>query len=99
MKSNTIDVNEVGTIASSVTIPILPTGAPSKKKVKFIADRPFLFLIRDQVSNQIVYIGTLAEPKEIIITEWDIFRTRTKQRIISYFGNKMLWFENLFRKY
>ncbi len=58
-----VDVNETGTEAAAATAVIMQGGAPPKA-IDFIADHPFLFLIRDNRSGSILFLGRLANPKE-----------------------------------
>ncbi|MCP4726464.1 MAG: serpin family protein [bacterium] len=54
-----VDVNEEGTEAAAATsVEISLTSAPEQ----FIADRPFLFIIRETLSNTIVFMGKIVEP-------------------------------------
>ena len=54
-----IEVNEEGTEAAAATAVVLPLpGFPS-----VYLDRPFLFLIRDNETNAILFMGRVAEPK------------------------------------
>lgn len=61
-----VDVNEEGTEAAAATAVVmhataLPRPAP---KAVFRADRPFLFLIRDNTSGCILFLGRVNNPKE-----------------------------------
>lgn len=60
-----VDVNEEGTEAAAATAVVGAPGgappAPSEPKV-FTADHPFLFLIRDNQSGTILFIGRVANP-------------------------------------
>lgn len=49
-----IEVDERGTMASSVTVSAVTTGKPD---AEFIANRPFLFAITEKSSNIILFIG------------------------------------------
>lgn len=54
-----IKVNEEGTEAAAATgISVGTTSAPTP----FMADHPFLFLIRDNVTGSILFLGRLADP-------------------------------------
>jgi len=57
-----VDVNEEGTEAAAATAVIVATrgGAPPS----FLADHPFLFLIRDNQSGSILFIGRVVNPLE-----------------------------------
>lgn len=58
-----VDVNEEGTEAAAATAVIIaaPTSAPIQ--IAFRADHPFVFLIRDNRSGSILFLGRLANPK------------------------------------
>ena len=57
-----LDVNERGTEATAASA-LVAAGSlrPEKPKV-FLADRPFLFLIRDRKTRLIRFIGRLSDP-------------------------------------
>ena len=60
-----IDVNEEGTeaaAATAVTMRAMAVRAPSVAPPVFRADHPFVFLIRDNRSNSILFMGRLADP-------------------------------------
>lgn len=61
-----VDVNEEGTEAAAATaVAIAPTAAPIRepeKPVVFRADHPFIYLIRDNRTGMILFLGRLAEP-------------------------------------
>ena len=60
-----VDVNEEGTeaaAATAVTIRLTSMGPDSRPPV-FRADHPFLFLIRDNQSGSILFIGRVMNPK------------------------------------
>jgi len=58
-----IDVNEKGTEAAAVTIiGFETTSVPSYPQ--FIANRPFLFAIREKYTNSILFIGQVVNPSE-----------------------------------
>lgn len=57
-----IDVNEEGTEAAAATgISIAQASLP--RRMKFRADHPFLFLIRDSRSGSILFMGRVADPR------------------------------------
>ena len=60
-----VDVNEQGTEAAAATGVILaPTSAPAPQEpVVFRADHPFIFLIRDNRSGGILFLGRLMNPQ------------------------------------
>ncbi len=58
-----VDVNEEGTEAAAATAVVMKLrGAPRPPKV-FRADHPFLFLIRDNQSGSILFMGRVVNPK------------------------------------
>ena len=56
-----VEVNEAGTEAAAGTAVVLKKGPPI---ATFLADHPFLFLIRDRHSGSILFIGRVANPTE-----------------------------------
>src|SRR5215831_3083661 len=60
-----VDVNEEGTEAAAATaVGIALTAAmPPGQTVTFRADHPFLFLIRDQATGAVLFLGRVNEPK------------------------------------
>jgi serpin B len=58
-----VDVNEQGTEAAAATAVIMrPTSAPIAPNATFRADRPFVFVIRDNQSGSVLFMGRLANP-------------------------------------
>ena len=60
-----VDLTEEGTEAAAATAVIMmPTAAayPPHRRELFVADHPFLFLIRRNGSNSVLFIGRLAKP-------------------------------------
>lgn len=59
-----VEVNEEGTEAAAATAVIMvPTAAPMPREPKtFTADRPFLFLIQDNASGAILFMGRVMDP-------------------------------------
>lgn len=51
-----IEVNEEGSEAAAATAVIMPTSAPIEP-ITFIADRPFVFLITDDTTGTIMFMG------------------------------------------
>jgi len=59
-----VDVNEEGTEAAAATAVVTRTTAIGPKEMPvFRADHPFLFLIRDNSSGSILFIGRMMNPK------------------------------------
>lgn len=60
-----IEVNEAGTEAAAATgIFMRETALPGKEIKAFIADHPFIFLIRENSTNTVIFIGQLFNPLE-----------------------------------
>jgi serine protease inhibitor len=59
-----VEVNEVGTIASAVTVVEMSTDASSAplRQIEMIVNRPFMYLIRDDETGQILFMGSIYEP-------------------------------------
>jgi serpin B len=57
-----VDVNEEGTEAAAATAVVAGSRSASVKPRNFIADHAFIFLIRDQKSKSILFIGKLVKP-------------------------------------
>ncbi|HMV96473.1 MAG TPA: serpin family protein [Anaerolineales bacterium] len=59
-----VAVDEEGTEAAAATAVVMEaTGAPVQDII-FIADRPFLFVIRDTVNGQILFVGRVLNPAQ-----------------------------------
>lgn len=63
-----VEVNEVGTEAAAATAVIMAgaTSAHQDPYKIFRADHPFIFLIEDQKTGQIIFIGKLSNPSMIV---------------------------------
>jgi len=61
-----VDVNEEGTEAAAATgVVMAPTAAPVQEEPPvFRADHPFVFVIRDNRTGSILFVGRVANPKE-----------------------------------
>jgi len=58
-----VDVDEKGTEAAAVTVPMAAGSAPPKKNVDFKADRPFVFVIRDLPTRTTLFMGRVVDPR------------------------------------
>ena len=61
-----IEVNEVGTEAAAATAVVVATRSAPMRPAEpdaLIADRPFLFLLRDTQTGAILFIGHVADPR------------------------------------
>jgi len=59
-----IDVNEEGTEAAAATAVTMRKTAMLLDEVKFKADHPFIYLIRDNETNTILFVGRLMDPNQ-----------------------------------
>jgi len=59
-----IDVNEEGTEAAASTVVITSRSARPIGPASFNADYPFVYFIRDNISNAILFLGTVQKPPE-----------------------------------
>jgi serpin B len=57
-----VEVNEEGTEAAAATAIVFALSATRPTPKIFRADRPFLFLIRDQQTGSILFLGRLVDP-------------------------------------
>jgi serine protease inhibitor len=59
-----VEVNEEGTEAAAVTMMNIPTGIEMNppKPFQMIVDHPFLFLIEDQQTKTVLFMGTVFDP-------------------------------------
>jgi serpin B len=59
-----VDVNEKGTEAAAATaVSFRPTSAPNYARANFRADHPFVFLIRENRTGSILFLGRVANPQ------------------------------------
>ena len=54
-----VQVNESGTEAAAVTVQVVKTRSMAER---FIVDHPFIFLIRDNGSGSILFMGRIVDP-------------------------------------
>jgi serpin B len=58
-----VEVSEEGTEAAAATAIVMKTRMmASKKPREFFCDRPFLFIINDNIKNNILFIGKYVKP-------------------------------------
>ena len=58
-----VDVNETGTEAAAATGAVMRVGMAPQRPKTFHADRPFVFLIRDMRSDNILFMGRVLKPE------------------------------------
>ncbi len=60
-----VEVNETGTEAAAVTVVgISTTSYPAQPEfIPFLANKPFLFVIRETTTNTIIFLGRVSNPK------------------------------------
>ena len=57
-----VDVNEVGTEAAAITAVVLDYTSAQPPPPMFIANHPFIFIIQDDESGAILFMGRLSDP-------------------------------------
>ena len=57
-----VDVNEVGTEAAAITAVVLDLTSAQPPPPMFIANHPFIFIIQDDESGAILFMGRLSDP-------------------------------------
>lgn len=58
-----VEVDEEGTEAAAATAVMMMRAAlPRPPQVKFVADRPFLFIIREKTTNVVLFMGRVENP-------------------------------------
>ena len=58
-----VDVDERGTEAAAVTMPMLVGAGPPRDIVEMHVDRPFVFAIVDKPTNTILFMGRVEDPR------------------------------------
>ncbi|XP_074273052.1 serpin-ZX-like [Silene latifolia] len=59
-----IKTDELGTEAAAFTMANgFSGGLPPRSEIRFVADHPFMFVIREDVSGAILFVGTVLDPK------------------------------------
>ncbi|KAK9080265.1 hypothetical protein SSX86_001941 [Deinandra increscens subsp. villosa] len=61
-----VEVNEEGTEAAAVTACVMPVGCSrwtKYDKIDFVADHPFLFVIREDVTGVVLFMGQVVDPR------------------------------------
>ena len=59
-----VEVNEEGTEAAAATAVVMETESVGGEPVEFHADRPFVFVIWENVNGSILFMGRVADPSE-----------------------------------
>jgi serpin B len=57
-----VEVNEEGTEAAAATGVVLGGALPREKKIVFRADHPFIFIIQDRATGNILFMGRVVDP-------------------------------------
>lgn len=61
-----VKVNEEGTEAAAVTTIIINTDSAPLPPPRFVADHPFLFIIQDDASSTILFMGRISDPTSAV---------------------------------
>jgi serpin B len=64
MHETFVRVHEEGTEAAAATAALYSLGVSSREVSEFRADHPFLFIIRENITETILFMGRVWEPKE-----------------------------------
>jgi len=58
-------VDENGTEAAAATAVVMKAGsaAPTEEPAPFIADHPFIFLIKERATGSVLFVGRVEDPK------------------------------------
>ena len=59
-----IEVNEEGTEAAAVTVCLIGGGGCCPPSPTFIADHPFMFVIREDISGALLFVGAVLDPSK-----------------------------------
>jgi serpin B len=59
-----IEVNEEGTEAAAATAVVVQAESEPARQPDFIANKPFMFILRDRISNCILFIGKVKDPTQ-----------------------------------
>ena len=59
-----VAVDEEGTEAAAATAVIMEAAGAPMWDVSLLVDRPFIFIIRDKVNGQILFIGRVLNPAQ-----------------------------------
>ena len=57
-----VEVNEEGTLAASAIVDMCGGGGPPPNLFEFVVDRPFMFMIREEISQVTLFAGTVVNP-------------------------------------
>lgn len=58
-----VEVNEEGTEAAAATAVTMTRATALPRTTTFVADHPFIFLIRDRVTGAVLFLGRMADPR------------------------------------
>ncbi|WP_331236153.1 serpin family protein [Natronorarus salvus] len=59
-----VAVDEEGTEAAAATAVVMEESAPPEPEFEFVVDRPFLYLIRDRVTETVLFVGRVVDASE-----------------------------------
>lgn len=58
----TIEVDELGTVAAASTAVVMMQKGSSLPPVDFVADRPFLFAVVEELTGAVLFLGHVVNP-------------------------------------
>uniref|UniRef100_A0A0D9UZE7 Serpin domain-containing protein n=1 Tax=Leersia perrieri TaxID=77586 RepID=A0A0D9UZE7_9ORYZ len=58
----TIEVDELGTVAAAATAVVIQQQGSARPPVDFVADRPFLFAIVEEITGAVLFLGHVVNP-------------------------------------
>ncbi|PWA58742.1 serpin-ZX [Artemisia annua] len=57
-----IKVDEKGTVAAACTMGLMAGGGRDPNPISFVADHPFMFMIREDTSRAVLFVGAVLDP-------------------------------------
>ncbi|KAF0897902.1 hypothetical protein E2562_001613 [Oryza meyeriana var. granulata] len=58
----TIEVDELGTVAAAATAVVMQQCASARPPMDFVADRPFLFAVVEEITGAVLFLGHVVNP-------------------------------------
>jgi serpin B len=64
MLGSYIKVDEKGTVAAACTWGLMAGGGRDPNPISFVADHPFMFMIREDTSRVVLFVGAVLDPSD-----------------------------------